>query len=467
MRPRRMLATVAALALPAALLVGPAPGASAGEPGTWTRITTGTVANIAEPGMHRTPDGALHVAYLSQNLSDEDLAFTTISSTGKVTATGDIVTGWASLPQDPKLVGTPGGGIRAVFGGLQDTNVANPFSSGQMFSATADEAGSSWTLQTAPLSASGYGYASYGTGATTLADGTPVVAFPLNGDLTWNVGGAPTDATYDFGDCCLYYSSLARVGDEVWAAFTANGDDAAHAGVFVKQLLPTVGETLKAPRSTVGDTDDFLMASQATPFLTRGSDLLTAYCLGYPTCKGIGLWRLGTSTPLTVPGTAGAQEYALAVGPGGRIWVAWADGNTNRVRVTHTDPAGFTFGAVTTIKPPKGATIYSLALAASDGSADVVVGDGEAMFHQQVLPGLTLDADPGSWKRHKKQQVTFTVLDAGAAVGSAKVTAAGDSCTTRVNGTCSITFPASGKRRITATARQAGYGAGKVVLRVK
>ena len=452
------------VALLAVLLAAPLPGASAGEPGDWTKITTGSVANIAEPGLYRTPDGVLHVAYLSQNLSDEDLAFTTISPTGTTTATGDVLTGWESLPQDPKLVGTADGGIRAVFGGLQDTDVSNPFSSGQMFSATSDATGSAWTLQSAPLSDSGYGYASSGTGATTLADGTPVVAFTLGDELVWNVGGAPTDSTYDFGDCCVYYASLARTGDEVWAAFSANGDDADHAGVFVKQLLPAVGETVKAPRST--QDGDFVMTSQATPLVARGDDLFAAYCLGYPTCRSVGLWRLGTAAPVSVPGSAGAQEYAVSVGPGGRIWVAWAEGNTNRVRVTHTGTDDLHFGAVTTIAPPKGATIYGIAVDASEGSADVIVGDGASMFHQQVLPGLSLGAAPASWKKNLKKQVTFTVRDAGDPVGGAKVTAAGESCTTKANGSCAITFPPSGKRKITATARHAGYGAGKVVLRV-
>jgi hypothetical protein len=441
------------------------PRAERGAPGTWTRITTGDVANIAEPGLFRTADGVLHVLYLRENYSTDDLAFTNISSTGKVVGSGDAVTGWASLPQDPKVVAGPGGGMRLVFGGLQDTNTANPYSSGQMYSALTDAAGTSWTVQPGALTQSGYAYGSYGTGATTLADGvTPMVSFPLSSGLTWNAGGAPTDTTYDFGTCCTYHTSLAREGDATWSAFYANGSDDAHNGIFVKQLLPAVGQTVKAPLSTTGG--DALDPGAAVPLATRSTGgVYAAYCVGYPTCTKIAVWRLGTAKPVLVRATGGAQEYSMSIGPGGRIWLAWSEANTDVLHATHTGTTGTTFGAVTTIKPPKGATVYGLTIAASDGSADVIVADGSALFHQQVLPGLTLKASPESWKKAKKQKVVLTVTDAGDHVKGAKVTVGGRSCTTKASGSCSITFtPSTKKHRFWATARASGYGAAKVRL---
>lgn len=462
---RRLVLALAALTLPAALVAAPLPAATAGAPGTWTKVTTGGVSNTAEPGMYRTADGVLHLAYLRQNDMDEDLAYTTISGTGKVVDTGDILSGWGGLPSDPKLIDDGAGGIRAVFGGV-DGVTGSPFNTGQVFSSTSNAAGADWTLQSAPLTQSENGYASYGTGATTLADGSPVVSFPLNRTLTWNVGGG-ADQTDEFGACCLYNSTLARdANDRLFVAFAANGSEPANAGVFVKQLLPAAGTTIKAPQSTKGASADFVMASQSTPLVERGGSFFTAYCLGYPTCTGVGLWEIGTPKPLVVPGSAGAQEYAVAVGPGGRIWVAWAD-TGDRVRVAHTGTDNLRFGAVTTIKPPSGKTVYGIAVNASDGSADVVVNTGEALFHQQVLPALTLKASPGSWKKGRSQKVTFTVTEAGDDVAGAKVSAAGKSCITQAAGTCAISFPKTVRKNVVATARLAGYASGKVVLKVK
>lgn len=469
----RLFATTALGALVLTLLSAPAPASARedrgtayqrGAPGTWTRITTGEVTNIAEPGLHRTADGVLHVLYHRRSGTSEDLAFTNISPTGKVVASGNAITGWASLPEDPKVVAAPGGGMRLVFGGLQDTDVANPYSSGQMFSALADASGTTWALQPGALTQSGYAYGSYGTGATTLADGTtPVVSFPLNSEVTWNAGGA--DAVFGTGQCCAYSSTLAREGSAVWAAYYSNSGNDAEQGFFVRQLLPTTGPAIKAPQSTTGG--DSLSPDQATPFVARpGGGLYATYCIGYPTCSRLGLWRVGSAKPITVPGSAGAQRYAMAVGPGGRIWVAWSEANTHVLHTTHTGTAGLRFGAVTTIRPPKGATVYRLAVAGSDGSADLVISDGSSMQHQQVLPGLSLKASPTTWKRSAKRKVVFRVTDAGVAVKGAKVTAGGKACATGGSGSCAITFtPSARKQRLWATARHAGYGAAKVRLR--
>ena len=72
--------------------------------------------------------------------SSETLAYTTIRANGSTGATGVTVNGWASLPEDPKLVGTPGGGMRLVFGG-SDGVTADPFNTGQMYSAAFERRG--------------------------------------------------------------------------------------------------------------------------------------------------------------------------------------------------------------------------------------------------------------------------------------------------------------------------------------
>ncbi|HYF71354.1 MAG TPA: hypothetical protein VD864_00960 [Nocardioides sp.] len=466
---RRLIALAAALglAVSGALVAGPSPAAPAapeerGAPGVWTKVTSGDVRNTAEPGLFRTADGVLHVVYLRHHPSTESLAYTTIGSTGAVTGSGVAVAGWAALPEDPKVVGVPGGGMRLVFGGIHDVLPGDPYGGGQMYSALSDADGSSWTLEPGALTESGSAVTSYGTGATTLADGTPVVSFPLNNTVTWNAGG--TDSTFDFGTCCVYDTTLARDGDEVWMSFAANGSTAAKAGQFVRQLLPTTGPVAKVPRSSEGP--DVITPAQATAFVARpGGGLYLAYCIGYPTCDAVGLWRVGSGQPVIVPGSRGARDIALSTGPGGRLWVAWTTYDV--VKVVHTGTTGTRFGAVRTIKPPAAVdALYGVSLAGSDGSADVLINSGTALWHQQVLPGLTLKAAPKRWRHGTQQRVTFTVTDAGDQVGGARVTALGESCTTAGTGRCSITFAASRSTRFVATARHAGYGAGTVRLKV-
>ena len=288
------------------------------------------------------------------------------------------------------------------------------------------------------------------------------MSFPLNSTLTWNAGTG--DETSTVSSCCTYNTTLARDGDQVWMAYSGNGSSASTAGIFVKQLLPAVGATAKAPRSSEGT--DLVSPSQSTAFVARpGGGLYAAYCMGYPTCDSVGLWRVGADQPVIVPGSKGARDIALSTGPGGRLWVAWT--TYDEVKVVHTRTTGTHVGAVRTIKPPAAVDdLYGVFLAGSDGSADVLINSGTALFHQQVPPGLTLKAAPKRWRHGTQQRVTFTVTDAGEQVGGARVTARGESCTTAGTGRCSITFAASPRKRFVATARHAGYGAGTVRLRI-
>jgi len=379
---RSVLALLAALVLPVALVAGTDPGAAAhaadrGAPTPWTKISSGTVTNTTEPGLFRTPDGVLHVFYRRQHTSTADIAFTNISPTGHVGDRGAAISGWAALAADPKAV-TTGSGIRLAFAGIRTTDPLDPFHTGQMFDATALDAGIDWFLGGA-LTDSGYALDSYGTGATTLASNQPVVSFPLNATITWNDG---IDHTYTFGDCCTYETSLTRDGDQVWMSFAANGGTAATQGQFVKQLLPTEGPTIKAPRSSQGRYS--LTPMQATALATRpGGGTYLAYCIGYPTCSRIGLWKLGSAAPVTVPGSADARTVALSAAPNGRLWVAWR--TQSRIKAVPTSATGLTFGTVRSSKPPhRDPTIFGVSVAGANHSADIVLNTGSALYHQQV-----------------------------------------------------------------------------------
>ncbi|WP_343904866.1 hypothetical protein [Nocardioides aquiterrae] len=165
-------------------------------------------------------------------------------------------------------------------------------------------------------------------------------------------------------------------------AFAANGSSSSTAGLFVKRLLPTVGATTKVPRSSEGS--DTLTPSQSTAFVARpGGGLYVASCIGYPTCTKVGLWRVGADHPVTVPGSGGARDIALATGPGGRLWIAWT--TYHAVKVVHTGPTGAHLSRVRTVRPPRAAPdLYGISIAGTNRSVDVVINNGSALYHRRI-----------------------------------------------------------------------------------
>ena len=362
---------------------------SAGPPGHWTKISTGKVSLINEPGLYRTADGVLHVVYEREVGTISSIGHTAIKATGAVKLKNVAVGGWDSLIHDPKAVGMPGGGIRLAFGGIRDTSTMDYWIDGRIYAATGNGSGSSWNLPMQAIGISHFGYASYGTGATTLTNGTPIASFPLNSTLTWHVGtndGDP-DGVYTFGQCCLYNSTLTRDGSKVYAAFYANGSTKATNGTFVKPIYPTVGATKKVPGSSKGKSS--LSPDQAVAMTARkGGGAFVAFCVGYPTCTHIGLWKIGSPAVHVVPGSGNADNIAISTGPGGRLWIAWNSSTTGRVNAVRTGPTGLTFGTVHALKLPGGSltSVYHVAVEGSRGRADVVINTGKGLFATQVKP---------------------------------------------------------------------------------
>jgi hypothetical protein len=260
-----------------------------------------------------------------------------------------------------------------------------------------------------------------------------------------------------------------RDGDEVWLAWYGNGSTNATNGVFAMRIYPTVGSVLKAPGSSKmsSGVPSSIPTGRIGLAARAGGGVYAAYCVGYPTCTSVRVWKVGTSKTKDVPHSRFATTIALSAGPSGRLWVAWAD-NIPKVRAVRTGKDGLAMGAVRNVGLPKGkSAAYSLAVEGSRGRGDIVVNVGDSMWHTQVLAGLTLGAAPHKWRHGQKQKVVFTVSDAHAAVKGAKVKVGSASCKTRSRGTCAITFPASfGKGKHTAKATKSGYHAATTRLRV-
>lgn len=445
--------------------------------GGWKKVSTGAVDSLAEITVARTADGVLHAVYTQDAGTAEAYEHSALSTSGSVIGHSDVLGTWGGLVGNPKLMTTPTGGLRLAFSGLQDTNTYNFYSTGYGYDTTSDASGTAWTLQPHALTRFGSVYAGYGTGATTLSNGTPVTAGTLNSDIYYRVGDVPTtdptlvssfppDGVYTAPACCLYDTQLVNSGDAVWMAWYANGGSEATNGVFVKQIYPVDGAVMKAPGSTTNG--DSLSADQAIAMVARpGGGVVLAYKLGYPTTKSIGLWEVGKPAAVKVPKSGGADLIALSTGVTGRMWLAWStDGN--KAYALRTSPSGFGLGAAQALGSPSGSSaIWNITVDASLNQGTVLVNDtfASSVFSRMVNPGLSLKVKPGSLKVGATKKITFTVTDAGAGVGGVKVKGGGVSCTTKASGRCTVMLKTTKAGKVGFKATKNGYGFAKASIR--
>ncbi len=325
--------------------------------------------------------------------------------------------------------------------------------------------GTVWTLAPSTQPAIGHtsGYASYGTGSATLADGTLVSAYPLNSAIYYQVGAGAVQS-FSVDVCCAYDMAVATDGVNAWASWYGNGGSGAtNEGTLVRQIHPTLGPIVRAPQSVSGG--DSLGTSQAVAMVTTSNGIFLAYLKGHPTAKAVLLWKLGTNIVKTVPGSEGASHVAMAAGPGGRLWLAW-DTPSDDTRAVRTSTNGLKFGAVRDVSTPGSSTVYGVNIEGSSGTGDIVFNDATRIWHTQVIPGLTLKASPGKWNGDKEVEVKLKVTDAGQAVSGAKVKALGQKCTAAGNGVCKIDFPKLGKGTYKAKATLDDYAPAKDKLKV-
>jgi hypothetical protein len=462
----RRLSVVLVLVLGLVGLAGPS---LAGPPGKWTVISAGGVVNIDESGLYRTADGTLHVAMHRRTGDLDYIDVAHISESGKLTGRTAATDGWEGATEDPELVGSPDGGMRLVFGGIHSLDVNDPYVAGYLWQSSSPAEGLSWTLSPTPAVAANTGYASSGSGATTLADGTLVAAYAAGSTIYYQVGaGAPL--SFDVADCCAYDVTLVEDGGVVYAAWYANGDGAANMGQFVRTIYPSLGPIIQVPGSvsSFGGSPGTIANSQHAAMATRnGGGVYIAFCKGYPTCDSVVLWKYGTTKLLKVPNSQGASHVAISPAPSGRLWVAFEDEDDN-LHAVRSNTTAKQFGALRTLKRPKSAgSVYKIGIEGTRARADLLFNDGTKIWHQQLFAGLTLTADPDGWNGDKSVEVKFKVTDAGLAVSGAKVKALGMKCTTQDNGTCKLTFPKMGKGKIKATAKKSDYAPDQIKLKVK
>jgi hypothetical protein len=463
MRRALAIAASALLALPAAAVAGP--------PGKWTKVTglDYTASNIDELGLARTADGVLHVVYVKEpgGAGAAQLLHGALSADARQLLGPHAIVTFGGLNQGAALTAGPGG-LRAFFAGTNDLGTPFAALSNTMSTATSTD-GSSWVVAPGPVSNSTPAgaspvYAGDGISATLAADGTPVSAWgdSAPGGAGYHLGLDPAapDQRFPMSGCCLYNPAVAvdAASGQLVAAWYAN----ASPGAFV-QHLPG-GQATRAPSSSAAGQSQRMGLSGRL----GAPGVYLAYTAGANPFDGRpALWRVGSAKPTVLRVERGARFTGIAPAPGGRLWVFWA--LEQRLYAARTNPAATRFGAIVSIKAPKGTdNVWRLAGEASLGPLDLLVhlsrSDSDlGSYHQRILPGLLLSVTK------TKGAVVLKVTDAGAAVQGAKVTLAGrgkkKKATTGKSGKVTFKTPVAGK--YSAVATKGGYAKATHRLTVK
>lgn len=439
----RILRLVVVAALTATALVS---AVRAGSPGSWTRVTDTGGQNIDEVGLARTPDGVLHVAWPRRLPTQGQIWHRPISRIGHVGSATAAAVRWDAV-ENPDLVVLPNGTLRLFFAGLGST-----FAQGGIQSATAPASGAPWTPQGSRVSASvGAGGP---VGAAVLSDGTPIFTWASGTDLFVHVGLSSGNPDLDVGPsprCCYYLPNVERdrASRQVVIAFHSLVSGAP--GIFVQTIRPALGQRRPVPSSLT--KGNFVPSDQRTPLVARSAGgLYVAYCKGYPTCRSVRLWKVGSAKPLTVATGGTIEDVNASPGPDGRIWVMWQNSSSTRVYAKRSNRAATRFGPLTVIKPPAGTTtIWKVGGEGSPGTLDLLVSISTsgslATWHTQVRPRLSLSCKGG-------KSVSCIVTDAGDPVPGAKVKIGGKTLISNSHGKVAANVPPG---LLTVVAAKGGY----------
>ncbi len=464
-----------ALVLLAALAV--APGALAGPPGHWSRVTgiEGVEAlNTDDIGLQRTADGVLHVAWTRSagGISDVLLHSTIAANAKSVSPPFPILSAANNgINSSVELIAGPSGGLRVLFAGLFPKTPIDLV----MSSATAPAAGAPWS-PASPVSnnavataskvyvASGIGAAVSPAGLTTLVwgdsgpseGGYHLGLDPLSPDISF-----PSTLERDPGAA---FDAITGAGYLAWNELGGSGSPNA-----LKVAAPG-GAPITAPNSAAAWVGQRVSISGRI----GAPGVYVAYGSGNNQFDATpALWRVGASKLIRLKRQRDAEHTGLAPAPGGRLWLYWE--REGRLYALRTDKQAKRLGAIVSAKLPKGASVvYRLQGEGSRGPLDLFAltdaKGGLGYLQQRILPGLTLLAKPKPAKAGKK--VTLNVSDAGEAVKGAKVVLKLGKKSfmkkTDKKGRVAFSVPASTQSgRYPVTARKGGYAKARAKIRIK
>jgi hypothetical protein len=436
--------------------------ASPPAPGRWklvSGVAPGEPPTSRDPGLYRSPDGKLHLAWVrSDGALSQALLYTSFSPAGDMLAPGaPIVQGFADLG-DAAFVTTPQGPMEIFFGGQQSTASGAPTG----LWTTLQNPDSSWG--TPNVFTKTYGVVS----AVWLNQ--PVLAYESQSSVAVKAGlgdGNPETLKSGFTDASPNIASDGVAHALVaWCAF---GDNAG--GTYVQEVDPGTGAGIGAPQAMPGSLTSYhgkqystcvlqTEASRRIPLVSAGGSFYTAGSTGYPTLTAVKLWQVGGRTLTAVrKSSVSHTEPQLAADSNGRVWIGWLETRSTGTRlvVRRSNRSVTVLGAPVRISAPKGFALGSFEVSATADHLDVIGqltrASANSLQHTIALPGLTLVRERVRKLEDGRRAITLRVLDAGDPVGGARVTAQGHSATTAENGLAKLVVTGSPRARAT----KAGY----------
>ncbi len=406
-------------------------------------------------GVARTPDGVLHVVWQRRGASATAYWHTRIGADGQTTGAEPIAPG-LSDGNSPALTSGPDGTLRAFFfiRGSDGTNANLRFA--------AQQPNGAWSVASNSLAPSA-GEAIPAVGAGAARDGTPVIAWAAANQVRYRVGVDPGTPPVAFGagGCCALGANAA-VDQVTGQAYVAWASSAAGAtGIYVQgvdragadrpKIFATGSANKKRDAAVLPDGRVALAGRIASP------GVYLAYTTGFPKVRAVDLLSVGARTLVVRIKAPGASHVMLAPGAQGRLWLAWSRGATIFAVRTNRDVTKV--GAVRQIRLRRGSTLVDeLQGEGSGGPLDVVAnlqnrGGSANVWHQQVLPGLTLAIAAGTPAGGVTKYV-FRVTDAGEPVENATVKFGTQTLTTGLAGTVALS---TSDRPPSATASKPGY----------
>jgi hypothetical protein len=444
-RTRWRAGLVGALSVATVLALSATPAAHATPDRHWTKLSTGTVDTVRQPSVHRFGRD-LQVVWTQPQGQRTALYTRILGANGKPKSGPIRIAVWEGLIEDPVIFGM--GSQRVIaFSGLRTGNTLDPYDSGAEFYLTSPT-GTTWTLATGSLSASTAAYGSYGTAAIDY-NGAPLVAFTEASAhrITFHYGidahdpaTTPDGHTSSTGNFA-YDTGLGEdaATSNVWAVWYSNSGKPGTDGVNAQRIYPSLGTLVHAPTTTsvhhgaaysIAPDEDLPAVSRPA---SAGGGVYTAYAM--PNDRSIAVWRVGAShAAFTVKTGNPVGQVSLGAGPHGKLWLFWRGGSVGALQATRTNVAATRIGAIRTIAPPKGTTVYRTAGDGSLGTLDLVslfANTHGAMDSAQVLPGLT-GSTAHAW--HRGNTYAVKVTDAGAPVKGAVVSFGGHKAHTNRHG---------------------------------
>jgi hypothetical protein len=425
----------------------------------WTRITQPTDNNTDEVAMARTPDGVLHIAWVRKQGDVSDYMHTAISPTGKVIGNpSPIVTGWNTLV-NPALVVAPNSELWLFFGGIRTTDDhRDPYARGSLYAVRGDAGGAHWSLLPGARSESRNVYEG-DTAAALAPNGMPVIAWAQHNGLGLQFGFEHKNRDSELElPCCIYHPWLGvdGVSNQVVAGWHSNADGAE--GLFTETVSPNQRELQHVPDSSTDNRTGSIAIEQHMAITGRLGDsgVYVAYCIGYPSCTAVNLWRYGSGRPITIAHTPNAHHVNISQAPDGRLWIMWANDTT--LFFTRSNRAATRLGEVQTVVSPKGTqTVFKLDGDGKLGPLDVMTHVQNypsaeiATWYTRVLPPLTFTA------QEEGQKIVFLVTDVDDPVSGATVNVQGKTLTTDSIGRAILDLPAGTHAASAATASKEGY----------